>query len=119
MTRPASRPREPASRAFPRRIEERQLLDRREGALAAMLHRHLDLDFGARRGMRGTDVPEREILLQQRRPGAARRVTDLRAASINRMARAPGDVRHVRREPAVAMETLEAHPVDLQADERP
>ena len=59
------------------RVEER-LNDARPGALAAMFDRDLDLEPGTRCGPFRLQVRERDVLLQERRPAAARRAPPVR-----------------------------------------
>jgi hypothetical protein len=58
-----------------------------------VLDRHFDLDPRIGREVRGLDVREREILLEERRPATARGVAHLLAAAIDRDTAAPGDGR--------------------------
>src|SRR3954470_18920688 len=62
---------------------------------------------------------ERDVLLQQRRPAAARRIADLLAAGIERYAHPPGGARQPRREADVRVEALQRVPLELDADELP
>src|SRR6185503_941537 len=104
---------------LPRRIEKGQLADGRRGPLPAMLDRDLELDLGAGPTVFRAHVSEHQVLLEQWGPGAARGVPNLLPTSIYGMTRAPRDVRDVRRDPALQVQSLERDPVHLQPDETP
>src|SRR5688572_15128705 len=84
-----------------------------------MLHGHLELDRGARSGVFRGYMTERDVPLEQRRPGAAGRVAYLFAIPQDRRAGAPRNVGDVRGEAAVLMQPFEGHPVHLETNEAP
>ena len=84
-----------------------------------MLDGDLELEGRSRFAVLGLHVAEREIPLEQRRPGAARGVAHLFTTSIYRRAGAPRDVGDVRRESALEMQLLEGFPAHVEADEAP
>src|SRR5258708_28707846 len=68
---------------------------------------------------RRAKMRERDVLLQQRRPAAARGVADLFAAGIKRHAHPPGGARQAGGETDVGIEPLQRIPVELDAAELP
>src|SRR5213593_2984374 len=84
-----------------------------------MLHRHLDLDPRAGSEVRRPQMGERQRLLEERRPAAAGRVTDLPAVIMDGCARAPRDGGELGRQAMRRKETLEGIPLDLEAHETP
>src|SRR5262245_23063105 len=100
-------------------IEERLLRDPRGGALPAVLHGDFHLQGSAGRGAARLEVGQGDVLLEQRRPTAARRVADLIAADVERRARAPGRGWQARGEADLRIEAFERIPLHLDADELP
>src|SRR5688572_14275848 len=84
-----------------------------------VLDRDLHFDVRPRLEVGTLEMGEGEQLLQQRRPASARRVADLSAAGEDRRARAPRDVRDLRRQVMAGEQPLERSPVDLEPDESP
>src|SRR5918996_418422 len=70
-------------------VEKGFLHHARGGALAAVLDRDLDLELRTRRRPARAQVGEDDVLLEQRRPAAARGVAGLLAARVERHAGAP------------------------------
>src|SRR5437763_16794576 len=62
---------------------------------------------------------ERDVLLEKRRPAAARGVAHLLAAGIDRHAHAPRRARQPRREADLGIQPLERVPFELDTDELP
>src|SRR5687768_6647091 len=109
----------PRSVPFALRIKEGRLHDPRTRAATMMLHRDFHLDMGIRLFVRGLHVPERDVLLEQRRPASARRVAHLLPALVDRYTRPPGDGWQARRQMDLRIQSLERHPVDIQPDQGP
>jgi hypothetical protein len=84
-----------------------------------MFHGDLDHDLRAGLEVRLREVRERDVFLQHGRPGARRRVADLRAAGLDWQAATHGHGRNLRRKPHLGIESLEPFPVDVEADEFP
>ena len=70
-------------------------------------------------GLKALQVRERDVLLEERRPDAARGVADLPARRIERHAHAPRDAGDRRREADLGVMPLQRAPVDLDPDEAP
>src|SRR5262245_10632009 len=100
-------------------IEEGLLHHARRGALAAVLDGDFHLQRRARHGPAGLEMREGDVLLEDRRPAAARGVARLLAPGVERDARAPRLARQSRGEPDLGVETLQGIPVHLDADELP
>src|SRR5688572_6906434 len=98
------------------RVKERFLDDAGGGALAPVLDRDLDLERGAGRRMRGTQVRKRDVPLEQGRPGAAGGIARLLGARVDRHAHAPRRRRQARGEAHLRVQALERVPLDLDAD---
>src|SRR3954467_10284934 len=84
-----------------------------------MLDGDLHLERRALTEPRRAQMGERDVLLEQWRPAAARGVADLLAGGIERHAHAPGGARHARSEPHLGVEPFERIPVEFDADELP
>src|SRR5688572_17393234 len=101
------------------RVEEWLLHHARRGPFAPVLDRDLDLEPGLRSEMRRAQMRERDVLFQQRRPAAARRIAGLLGAGVDRHAHAPGGRRQPRRKADLRIEALERVPLDLDSGEAP
>src|SRR5688500_12767484 len=101
------------------RIKERFLDHTRGGTLALVLHGDLDLELRARRRMRGAQVGERDVFLQERRPAAAARIAGLLGPGVDRHAGTPRHARYARGKADLGVQALERLPLDLDADEAP
>ena len=108
-----------ASFLLPRRVVKGQGDHRARRVPALVLGGDLDLDARARLVVRPLQVHERDVLLQDRRPGAGRGVADLPAVAPDRQAAAHGRARNLRRQADRAVDLLEALPVHLEADQLP
>src|SRR5258708_1355345 len=64
-------------------------------------------------------MSERDVLFEQRRPAAARRIADLLAVGVERHAHAPGGAWQARGEADLGVKALERIPLELDADELP
>src|SRR5687767_3127654 len=84
-----------------------------------MLDGDLHVQLGPGLGPARAQMRECDVLLEERRPAAARRVARLLGAGVDRNARAPGGLRQPGGEPDLGVEALESFPADLDADELP
>src|SRR5258708_3977780 len=100
-------------------MEEGELRHDRSGGFAAMVHRDLEVEAIALLVVGRPEMRECEILFEQRRPAAARRVPHLYSAAIHGLARAPGDVRQTRRKAPFGVNRFERIPIHRQPDKTP
>src|SRR5688572_974858 len=101
------------------RVEEWLLHHAGIRTLALVLDGDLDLELRARRRMRGAQVGERDVFLQERRPAAAARIAGLLGAGVDRHASTPRRARYARGKADLGVQALERLPLDLDADEAP
>jgi hypothetical protein len=80
-----------------------QLCDLGRGTFAVMLDRYLHRDLGPRLGVARGEVCEGNVFLEKRRPGAARRISDLLPIDVHWHARPPRCSRQPRRKPDLAV----------------
>src|SRR5216684_638283 len=79
------------------------------------LHGQIDFDQSPWPRVRSLDGGERDVLLQERGPTAARRPADLTIAREQRDLLTPRIGRRPRRQPQVPIRPLEALPIDHEA----
>src|SRR6267143_4283456 len=102
-------------RLLPLRFEERPFRYGRRDAMPYPLHREVNLNLRPGPGVRGLDGGERDILLQQGGPAAARRPSDLAIPREERDLLTPRIGRRPRRQPQVPIRALEGPPIDHEA----
>src|SRR5688500_99527 len=100
-------------------IEKRFLHYATGGTLAPVLDGDLDLELRAGARIRGAQMREGDVLLEQRGPPAARGVPRLFRAGVDRHAGAPRGGRQACGEADLGVQALERLPLDLDADELP